>query len=101
MPDRPNIVFIMPDQLRADFLGCYGARFVETPSIDALADPGIVCGRAYSEHPVCVSARASLLTGMHAIKNGVLDNGQFLRPDYRDCGIRTWAWDRIYPGVDA
>ena len=34
---RPNILFLLPDQLCADFVGCYGAGFLKTPSIDALA----------------------------------------------------------------
>ena len=37
MADRPNLIFIMPDQLRHDFLGCYGASFISTPHIDRLA----------------------------------------------------------------
>ena len=40
MSDKPNLIFIMPDQLRADFLGCYGADFLETPHIDRLAETG-------------------------------------------------------------
>ncbi len=90
MKQKPNIIFIMPDQLRADFLGCYGADLFDTPHIDSLADPGVLYKNAYTAHPLCVPARVSLLTGMDAIKNGVLDNGQFLRPDYRACGIKTW-----------
>lgn len=90
MRDRPNVIFIMPDQLRHDFLGCYGADFIETPNIDALCAHGIRYENAYSEHPVCVPARAALLTGMNAVKSGVLDNGQYLRPDYADCGLQTW-----------
>lgn len=86
----PNLVFIMPDQLRPDFLGCYGADFVSTPNIDALAARGVRFTRAYSEHPVCVPARAALLSGMHALRSGVLDNGLALRPDYADCGVATW-----------
>jgi arylsulfatase len=90
MSDRPNIIFIMPDQLRYDFLSCYDVPYITTPNIDALAEQGVVFGNAYSPHPVCVPARVSLITGMNAIKTGVLDNGQFLRPDYRQCGIHTW-----------
>ena len=89
-PPRPNILFIMPDQLRPDFLGCYGAGFIETPSIDALANDGVRYENCYSEHPVCVPARVSLMTGMNAVRAGVLDNRSFLRPDYRDCGLCTW-----------
>ena len=88
--ERPNIIFIMPDQLRHDFLSCYGASFIHTPNIDSLGSRGILFQNAYSEHPVCVAARASLLTGMNAIKTGVLDNTQFIRPDYRTCGLHTW-----------
>ncbi len=90
MGNSPNIVFILADQLRHDFLGCYGADFVDTPHIDALAARGIRYERAYSSSPVCVPARASLLTGLNAIRNGVLGNGTWLRPDLGACGIRTW-----------
>ena len=80
----------MIDTLRSDFLGCYGASFIDTPHIDSLADRGVRYQRAYSPHPVCVPARIALMTGMDAVKNGVLDNGQMLRPDHRQCGIDTW-----------
>ena len=62
----PNLLFIMPDQLRADFLSCYGADFFSTPHIDALAADGIRYQRAYSPSPVCVPARCLLLTGRNA-----------------------------------
>ena len=88
--NKPNIVFIMPAQLRHDFLSCYGADFIDTPNIDALAGHGVRFDRCYSEHSVCVAARASLITGMNAIKTGTLHNGQFVRPDYQACGISTW-----------
>ena len=90
MPDKPNIIFFFPDQLRADFLGCYGAGFSRTPNIDRLQERGVRYERCYSPHPVCVPARVSLLTGMHGVKTGVLDNGQFLRPDYADLGLQVW-----------
>jgi arylsulfatase len=90
MGNRPNLLFIIADQLRADFLGCYGANFVKTPNIDALAAQGVRYTRAYSTSPICVPARASLLTGMNSIRNGVLDNTVWLRPDLAAAGIRTW-----------
>ena len=90
MSSLPNIVFLMPDQLRSDFLSCYGANFISTPNIDSLAAEGIRYERAYSASPVCVPARASLLTGLNAIRTGVLDNGLWLRPDLAACGLRTW-----------
>ena len=87
---QPNLLFIMPDQLRHDFLSCYGATFIQTPHIDSLAEQGVLYQRAYSPSPLCVPARASLLTGRNAIQNGVTDNGQWLREDLAECGIHTW-----------
>lgn len=86
----PNIVFILADQLRADFLGCYGADFVLTPNIDALSARGVRYVNAISAYPVCVPARTALMTGMNAIKNGVTDNSHGLRADYSRLGIKTW-----------
>lgn len=88
-----NIVFIMPDQLRADFIGCYGADFIQTPHIDGLAQQGVRYQRAVSPSPICVPARAALLTGRNAIRNGVIDNSHWLRPDDHEMGITTWAED--------
>ena len=90
MPDRPNIVFLFPDQLRRDFLSCYGADFIQTPNIDSIAEQGVRYDNAYSASPLCVPARTALLTGMSAIRNGVTDNLHSIRSDYNDAGIRTW-----------
>ena len=90
MPKKPNILFIMPDQLRHDFLSCYGASFIDTPHIDSIAERGMRYTNAYSASPACVPARIALLTGMNVIRNGVLDNQHTLRPDYREAGIRLW-----------
>ena len=89
--ERPlNFVFLFPDQLRRDFLSCYGARFIETQAIDWIAEHGVLYENAYSASPICVPARMALLTGMDAVRNGVTDNLHTLRPDYREAGIRTW-----------
>jgi arylsulfatase len=87
---QPNLLFIMPDQLRADFLGCYGADFADTPHIDSLCDSGVRYANACAPHPVCVPMRSSLLTGVNAIRTGVVGNGQYLRPDLDACGMHTW-----------
>ncbi len=88
---RPNIILLLPDQLRWDFLGCYGASFADTPAIDTLAAGGIRYKRAISPHPLCIPARASLLTGQNALATGVLTNGTWLRPDHAVCGMPTFA----------
>ena len=90
MSRPPNIVFLFPDQLRRDFLGCYGATFIDTPNIDWIADSGVRYDNAYSASPICVPARTALLTGMNAVRNGVTDNLHALRPDYNNAGVRTW-----------
>jgi arylsulfatase len=87
---RPNIIFLLPDQLRPDFLSTYGASFIDTPNIDGLAGEGVCYDRAYSASPICVPARTALLTGMNAVRNGVTDNLHRIRSDYEAAGIRTW-----------
>lgn len=85
-----NIVFLFPDQLRADFLGCYGANFALTPNIDGLAARGQLFERCLSPNPICVPARASLMTGVSTVQCGVMSNDCWLRPDAKACGIETW-----------
>lgn len=75
---RPNILFVMADQLRADYLGCYGATWVDTPHIDALAARGTVFNHCYTNSPVCAPARIALATGMRPHRVGALDNQAFL-----------------------
>lgn len=62
--ERPNVVFISCDHLRADWLGCNGHPVVMTPQIDELAYEGINFQAALSECPVCVPARRIMMTGM-------------------------------------
>ena len=45
---RPNIVFLFPDQLRSDFLSCYGAEFIDTPNIDSIATAGTRYENSYN-----------------------------------------------------
>lgn len=90
MTKKPNILFILPDQLRRDFLGCYGADFLSTPNLDALASEGTQFNKAISQYPICIPARAAMLTGLPATETGVVDNGKWLRPDRRDMGIKSW-----------
>ncbi|UWR13438.1 sulfatase [Sulfitobacter mediterraneus] len=87
---RPNILFMMPDQLRADFVGCYGAEFARTPRLDELAKSATMFERCLSPNPICVPARASMMTGQSSLESGILVNDRWLRPDRRSCGIDTW-----------
>ncbi len=75
---KPNILFIMADQLRADYLGCYGSTWVDTPNIDRIAAKGTVFNHCYTNSPVCAPARIALATGMRPHRIGALDNMAFL-----------------------
>ena len=76
---RPNILFILPDQLRAQSLGCMGNANVKTPNIDRLAAEGILFKQTFANTPVCCPARANLLTGKYAHRNGMVANDLRLR----------------------
>lgn len=62
---KPNIIFIMVDDLGYADLGCYGQRAIATPHVDALAAEGMRFTSCYSGSPVCAPARSVLMTGRH------------------------------------
>ncbi len=62
---KPNIIYILADDLGYGELGCYGQQIIQTPNIDALAKTGIMFTQHYSGSAVCAPSRCSLLTGMH------------------------------------
>ncbi|MDE5935519.1 MAG: sulfatase-like hydrolase/transferase, partial [Muribaculaceae bacterium] len=64
--DRPNIVYIMCDDMGYGDLGCYGQKLINTPNIDSLAARGILFTQAYAGSPVSAPSRASLMTGQHS-----------------------------------
>lgn len=63
--EKPNIVFILADDLGWKDLGCYGNPFNETPNLDKLAQKGVRFTQAYAACPVCSPTRASILTGKY------------------------------------
>jgi len=93
---RPNILFIMADQWRYDYLGCAGADFIRTPNLDRIAERGVRFSNCFTTSPVCAPARISLATGLHPHRLGALSNAAFLpisTPTYyqrlRDHGYRV------------
>jgi len=90
-----NILFIMADQLRADALGFIKKFPVKTPNIDKLAEQGTVFENAYCANPVCVPARASLMTGVYSYDHGVYYNDQNW-PDDMDTLPRSLANNCYY-----
>lgn len=71
---RPNIVFILMDDLRFDELGCTGHPFVRTPNIDRIGWEGAIFTNAFATTPLCSPSRASFLTGLYPHKHGIIDN---------------------------
>jgi len=91
-----NILFIMADQLRWDYLSCYGHPTLKTPNIDRLAAKGMRFNAAYVQSPICGPSRASFYTGRTVFSHGVTGNqtplpiGELTIGDYlRPLGMRT------------
>ena len=81
MSKAPNFLFIITDQHRADYLGCYGHPVVRTPNIDAIAAAGTRFDKFYVASPVCMPNRATLLTGRMPSAHGLRHNGNHLSYD--------------------
>ena len=62
---KPNIIFILADDLGYGDLGCYGQKMIQTPMIDRMADEGVRFTDCYSGATVCAPSRCALMTGMH------------------------------------
>src|SRR2546423_15508245 len=73
-PARPNVVFIIMDDLRWDELGCLGHPFVKTPNADRIAREGATFRNFFATTPLCSPSRASFLTGLYPHAHGVTDN---------------------------
>jgi arylsulfatase A-like enzyme len=70
---RPNVVFLLVDDLGWADVGCYGSRFYETPNIDRLAARGMRFTQAYAAGSVCSPTRASIMTGRHPVRVDITD----------------------------
>ncbi len=81
---KPNLLFIMTDQQRWDAMSCAGNTVLETPNMDRIAREGVLFTQCYSAQPVCVPARAVLLTGLSAVNVRVENNGDYDREDVPD-----------------
>ncbi len=72
--NRPNIVFVLVDDLRWDEVGAAGHPYVETPNIDRIAHEGAYFQHAFTTTPLCSPARATFLTGLYPHTSGITDN---------------------------
>lgn len=76
---RPNVLFFVVDEMRADHLGCAGNALVRTPNLDRLAAEGVHFPRAYCNNPICMPARTTMFTGCLPRDHGVWHNNMEMR----------------------
>ncbi|MGH9719353.1 MAG: sulfatase family protein [Bryobacteraceae bacterium] len=100
---RPNVLWIMADQLRFDCLGANGNRLIRTPNLDKLAALSANFQRAFVQSPVCVPSRVSYFTGRypHSHKNRVnytpLDGReQLIQKMFQDAGYQTGSVGKLH-----
>ena len=79
MARAKNVLWIMCDQLRYDYLGCTGHPTLKTPNIDAMAKRGVLFTNAYVQSPICGPSRMSFYTGRYMRSHGSHWNGWPLR----------------------
>ena len=105
---RPNVLFILADDLGWGDLGCYGNTFLRTPNLDRLATEGIVFSQAYAGHPKCECSRASLQMGRTTTSLNAVDKRarnwnaapadslantlKRAQPAYRAAHFGKWQW---------
>ena len=75
---KPNILFLMTDQHSMRVLGSYGNQIIKTPNLDKLANEGVVFKSNYSQNPICLPSRASLITGKMPSSLGIFGNDGIL-----------------------
>jgi len=74
--DKPNIIFLLTDDQRWDTLGCMGNPIIYTPNVDKLAEGGCLFTEAFVTTSICMSSRASILTGQNLSRHGINDFSQ-------------------------
>lgn len=102
-----NVLFIMCDQLRYDYLGCTGHPFLKTPNIDALAARGVRFDKTYVQSPICGPSRMSTYTGRYVRSHGSTWNtfplrvGEMTMGDHLEpLGVRTALCGKTHMAAD-
>ncbi len=102
-----NILFIMCDQLRADYLGCTGHPTIKTPNIDELATRSVTFTKAFCQAPVCGPSRMSFYTGRYMQSHGATYNGVPLKvgeltlgDHMRELGVTTGLIGKTHMAAD-
>jgi len=86
--ERPNIIYLMADDLAAYAVHCYGNKDVQTPNMDKLGSDGVIFDRHYNTTSICMASRASVMTGMYEYKTGTNFGHGDMQPE---------IWAKSYP----
>ena len=103
-----NILFIMYDQLRFDYLSCSGHPHLDTPNFDRVADMGVRFTQTYVQSPICGASRMCYYTGRYASSHGAQWNGfplrvgeQTIGDHLRKLGMNSWIIGKTHMTADA
>lgn len=112
-PQRPNIIYIMADDLGYGDLGCYGQQMIHTPRLDRMAREGLRFTDHYAGHTVCRPSRLSLWTGKHVGHTGLIGNRsrnlsgneatvarRLQQAGYATGGVGKWALGNVESAAD-
>lgn len=95
---RPNIVVILSDEHTGSAAGWAGHPRIQTPHLDRLAAQSVAFDRAYTNSPMCVPSRLSLMTGQYVHQIGAWDNGVIPGPDFRSWGHYLRDYQTVIAG---
>ncbi len=98
MTATPNVLFIMSDQMKATASHLYGNSFCQTPSLQRLANDGVLYENAITPHPLCVPARVSVWTGQFPHSHGGRRNETHMPPG-QDHAFRLWKEAGFHTGL--
>ena len=98
--DHPNILVVLSDEHTATAAGYAGHPHIQTPHLDRLAEQGASFDRAYTNSPMCVPSRLSLLAGQYVHQIGAWDNGVIPGPSFRTWGhhLREAGYTSVIAG---
>lgn len=82
--EKPNIIFVLCDDMGWGDLGCYGQQYISTPNIDRMAAEGMQFMQAYCGSPVSAPSRASLMTGQHSGHCKIRGNKEYWRDQWQN-----------------
>ena len=98
--ERPNLLFVLCDQLSLDAISAHGCADVHTPNLDRLIARGTTFMKSYSVNPVCGPGRSALMTGRMTVETGVVTNGRPIHPSIPNMGqwFQEGGYDTVYCG---